>query len=114
MISETNDLVHEIMEDYRLSFEKRNAIKDLVTELNLYKQRYEAMEANCSAWIRRAEKAETELTAQSKPDSRPLDEPCRSCTGHVRENNPNRCWECHPFDSQNYERMGVSLSDVEE
>ena len=37
-------------------------------------------------------------------DSRPLGEPCRSCTGHIRENNPIRCAECSPTAHQNYER----------
>ena len=35
-------------------------------------------------------------------DSRPLGEPCRSCTGHIRENNPIRCAECSPTAHQNY------------
>ena len=34
----------------------------------------------------------------------PLVEPCRSCTGHIRENNPIRCAECSPTAHQNYER----------
>ena len=37
-------------------------------------------------------------------DTRPLGEPCRSCTGHIRENNPIRCAECSPTAHQNYER----------
>ena len=37
-------------------------------------------------------------------DSRPLGEPCQSCTGHIRENNPIRCAECSPTAHQNYER----------
>lgn len=37
-------------------------------------------------------------------DSRHLGEPCRSCTGHIRENNPMRCAECSPTTHQNYER----------
>jgi hypothetical protein len=36
--------------------------------------------------------------------NRPLGEPCRSCTGHIRENNPLRCAECSPTAHQNYER----------
>ena len=35
---------------------------------------------------------------------RKLSEPCSSCTGHIRENNPDRCRSCSPLVSQNYER----------
>ena len=42
---------------------------------------------------------------EAEADARlPLGEPCRSCTGHIRENNPIRCAECSPTAHQNYER----------
>ena len=42
---------------------------------------------------------------EAEADARlPLGEPCRSCTGHIRENNPLRCAECSPTAHQNYER----------
>ena len=41
---------------------------------------------------------------EAEADARlPLGEPCRSCTGRIRENNPIRCAECSPTAHQNYE-----------
>jgi DnaJ-class molecular chaperone len=49
----------------------------------------------------------TDIMQRCSPtDARlPLGEPCRSCTGHIRENNPMRCAECSPTAHQNYERL---------
>ena len=44
------------------------------------------------------------VEAEAAPEEPKLGEPCRSCTGHIRENNPMRCAECSPTAHQNYER----------
>ena len=49
----------------RVARDATAAIKELVAERDLWKQRYEAMEANCDGWVSRADKAEAELAAAS-------------------------------------------------
>jgi hypothetical protein len=59
----------------------------------------------CRDWSDRPHLLKLIVAVEAEADARlPLGEPCRSCTGHIRENNPLRCTECSPTVHQNYER----------